>query len=46
MPRGVCWIPVHDDTGRLRRAVWAATSDHPSAAATAMVRALEEEAGS
>ncbi len=46
MPRGVRWIPVHDDTGGLRRAVWAATDDDPSAAATAMVHALEEEAGS
>jgi hypothetical protein len=43
VPRGVRWIPVHDDAGGLRRAVWAATSDHPSAAATAMVRALKEE---
>jgi DNA-binding transcriptional LysR family regulator len=46
VPRGVRWIPVHDDTGGLRRAVWAATNDHPSAAATVMVRALEEEASS
>jgi hypothetical protein len=44
--RGVRWIPVHDDTGGLRRAVWAATTDNPSAAATAMVHALEEEASS
>jgi DNA-binding transcriptional LysR family regulator len=44
VPRGVRWIPIHDDTGGLRRAVWAATNDNPSAAATAMVRALEEEA--
>ena len=46
LPPGVRWIPVHDDTGGLRRAVWAATNDNPSAAATAMVRALEEEASS
>lgn len=46
VPRGVRWIPIHDDTGGLRRAVWAATRDNPSAAATAMVRALEEEASS
>jgi DNA-binding transcriptional LysR family regulator len=46
VPRGVRWIPVHDDTGGLRRAVWAATNDNPSAAATAMVHALEEEASS
>ncbi len=46
VPRGVRWIPVHDDAGGLRRAVWAATQDKPSAAATAMVRALEEEASS
>jgi DNA-binding transcriptional LysR family regulator len=46
VPRGVRWIPVHDDTGGLRRAVWAATNDHPSAAATAMVHALEEEVSS
>ena len=44
VPRGVRWIPIHDDTGGLRRAVWAATNHHPSAAATAMVHALEEEA--
>jgi DNA-binding transcriptional LysR family regulator len=46
VPCGVRWIPVHDDAGGLRRAVWAATSDSPSAAAAAMVRALEEEASS
>jgi DNA-binding transcriptional LysR family regulator len=46
VPSGVRWIPVHDDAGGLRRAVWAATSDNPGAAATAMVRALEEEARS
>jgi hypothetical protein len=46
VPRGMRWIPIHDDTGGLRRAVWAATNDNPSAAATAMVRALEEEASS
>ncbi|MGH2930145.1 MAG: LysR family transcriptional regulator [Solirubrobacteraceae bacterium] len=46
VPRGVRWIPIHDDTGGLRRAVWAATNDNPSAAAGAMVHALEEEASS
>jgi DNA-binding transcriptional LysR family regulator len=46
VPRGVRWIPIHDDTGGLRRAVWAATSDNPSPAATAMVHALEEEVSS
>ena len=46
VPRGVRWIRIHDDTGGLRRTVFAATTDHPSAAATAMVRALEEEASS
>jgi DNA-binding transcriptional LysR family regulator len=46
VPGGVRWIPIHDDTGGLRRAVWAATSDNPSAAATAMVHALEQEASS
>ncbi len=46
IPRGVRWIPIHDDTGGLRRAIWAATNDNPSAAATAMVQALEKEAGS
>ena len=46
VPRGVRWIPVHDDAGGLRRAVWAVTNDHPSAAAAVMVRALEKEASS
>jgi len=46
VPGDVRWIPVRDDTGGLRRALWAATSDNPSAAATAMVRALEDEASS
>jgi DNA-binding transcriptional LysR family regulator len=46
VPRGVRWIPIHDDTGGLQRAVWAATNDSPSAAATAMVHALEEEVSS
>jgi DNA-binding transcriptional LysR family regulator len=44
VPHGVRWIPVHDHTGGLRRAVWAATNNNPSAAATAMVHALEQEA--
>jgi hypothetical protein len=46
VPRGVRWIPIHEDTGGLRRTVWAATDDSPSAAATAIVHALEEEASS
>jgi DNA-binding transcriptional LysR family regulator len=46
VPRGVRWIPVHDETGGLRRTVWAVTNDNPSAAASAMVHALEEEASS
>ncbi|HEX6525181.1 MAG TPA: LysR family transcriptional regulator [Streptosporangiaceae bacterium] len=46
VPRGVRWIPVRDDTGRLQRAIWAATTNNPSAAATAMVHALKEEASS
>ena len=46
VPGGVRWIPIHDDTGGLRRAVCAVTNEHPSAAATAMVRALEAEASS
>jgi DNA-binding transcriptional LysR family regulator len=46
VPRGVRWIPIHDDTGGLRRAIWAATNDTPSPAATAMVHALEEEVSS
>jgi DNA-binding transcriptional LysR family regulator len=46
VPRGVRWIPIHNGTGGLRRAVWAATNDNPSAAAAAMVDALEEEASS
>jgi DNA-binding transcriptional LysR family regulator len=40
VPRGVRWIPVHDDTDGLRRAVWAATNDNPSAAATASITAV------
>jgi DNA-binding transcriptional LysR family regulator len=46
VPCDVRWIPVHDDTGGLRRALWAATNENPSAAATAMVHALEEEVSS
>ena len=42
VPRGVRWIPVHDDTGGSGGRL-AATNDNPSAAATAMVHALEEE---
>jgi len=46
VPGGVRWIPVHAYTGGHRRAVWAVTGDTPGAAATAMVRALEEEVSS
>jgi DNA-binding transcriptional LysR family regulator len=46
VPGGVRWIPIHDDTDGLRRAVWAATNNNPSAAATAMIHALQEEMGS
>ena len=46
IPHGVRWIPVHDATGGLRRSVWAATAGAPGPAASAMVRALEEQAGS
>jgi DNA-binding transcriptional LysR family regulator len=43
MPHGVYWIPVRDRGGGLRRQVWAVTTHEASAAAKAMVRALEEE---
>jgi DNA-binding transcriptional LysR family regulator len=43
LPRGVHWIPVRDQGGGLRRQVWAVTTDQASAAAGAMVRALEHE---
>jgi DNA-binding transcriptional LysR family regulator len=43
LPRGVHWIPVRDQGGGLRRQVWAVTTDQASAAADAMVRALEHE---
>ena len=46
VPHGVRWIPVRDQTGGLRRQVWAVTSDDPSAAATAMTRALQDEVAS
>lgn len=46
VPRDVRWIPIHDNTGGLRREVWAATNNNPSAAAAAMIHALEEEANS
>ncbi|MEV6414086.1 LysR family transcriptional regulator [Kribbella sp. NPDC051718] len=45
VPRGVRWIPVRDLRGGLRRTAWAATDASPSAAALAMVRALEAEVG-
>ncbi|SDU47267.1 LysR family transcriptional regulator [Jiangella alkaliphila] len=44
MPRGVRWVPVRGDG--LGRTAWTATKPDPSAAAQAMVRALEEELGS
>lgn len=44
VPHGVRWIPVRDQGGGLRRQLWAATADDASAAASAMVRALEDEA--
>jgi DNA-binding transcriptional LysR family regulator len=43
VPRGVRWLPVRHQDGGLRRRVWAVTNANPSPAATAMVRALEEE---
>lgn len=42
VPRGVRWIPVRNDPG-LQRALLAATREHPSAPALAMIRALEDE---
>ena len=42
LPRGVRWIPVHTHNGP-KRTLLAATNDEPSAAALAMVRALEVE---
>ncbi|MGW7534303.1 LysR family transcriptional regulator [Amycolatopsis sp. NPDC054798] len=44
LPADVRWIPVRDECGGLRRALWAVTGDQPEPAAVAMVRALEEEA--
>jgi DNA-binding transcriptional LysR family regulator len=43
VPHGVRWIPVRDHGGGLRRHMWAATTDDASAAASAMVRALEDQ---
>ncbi len=43
IPHGVRWIPIRDQAGGLRRQLWAATTDDPSAAASAMVQALHEE---
>lgn len=44
VPHGVRWIPVRDHDGGLRRQVWAVTTEDPSAAASAMVRAIEDVA--
>ncbi|WP_134728628.1 LysR family transcriptional regulator [Amycolatopsis nivea] len=46
LPADVRWIPVRDECGGLRRTLWAVTGERPEPAAVAMVRALEEEAGS
>ncbi len=46
LPADVRWIPVRDECGGLRRTLWAVTGERPEPAAAAMVRALEEEAGS
>lgn len=43
VPHGVRWIPIRNHSGGLRRQMWAVTTDDPSAAASAMVRALEDE---
>jgi hypothetical protein len=44
VPHGVGWIPIRDqDGGGLGRQLWAATADDPGAAASAMVRALQDE---
>jgi DNA-binding transcriptional LysR family regulator len=43
VPRGVRWIPVRDPGGGLRRQLWAATTEDPSPAASAMVRALQDQ---
>lgn len=44
VPSSVRWIPVRDGHSGLGRKVWAVTADAPGAAASAMVRALEDEA--
>jgi DNA-binding transcriptional LysR family regulator len=44
VPNGVRWIPVRDQGDGLRRQVCAVTTHHPSPAAQAMVRALQDEA--
>ncbi|WP_409179505.1 LysR family transcriptional regulator [Amycolatopsis sp. VS8301801F10] len=44
LPADVRWIPVRDECGGPRRALWAVTGEQPGQAAVAMVRALEEEA--
>ena len=43
VPHGVCWIPIRDHSGGLRRQMWAVTTDDASPAARAMVQALEDE---
>jgi DNA-binding transcriptional LysR family regulator len=43
VPHGVRWIPIRNHSGGLRRQMWAVTADDASAAASAMVRALEDE---
>lgn len=43
VPHGLRWIPVRAEDGGPRRKSWAVTEEEPSAAAAAMVTALEEE---
>jgi DNA-binding transcriptional LysR family regulator len=43
VPHGVRWIPIRDQSGGLRRQLSAATTHDASAAAGAMVRALEDQ---
>jgi DNA-binding transcriptional LysR family regulator len=43
VPHGVRWIPIRDQDGGLRRQLWAATAADPGPAASAMVRALQDE---
>ncbi|WP_033289212.1 LysR family transcriptional regulator [Amycolatopsis jejuensis] len=46
LPSGVRWIPVRDENGGSRHALWAVTGEGSGPAAAAMVRALEVEAAS